>query len=63
VNIKLELELDRDFSIKVYAAHERILDALRNRDPAAANREMLRHIEEVDEMMVAFCDAEAPFEP
>jgi GntR family transcriptional repressor for pyruvate dehydrogenase complex len=63
VNIKLELELDREFSVKVYEAHERIVDALRNRDPEDARREMLRHIQEVGEMMVAFCDAESPYQP
>ena len=63
VNIKLELELDREFSVRVQAAHERIVDALRNRDPERARNEMQRHILEVDEMMVAFCDAEAPFDP
>lgn len=62
VNIKLQLELDRDFSIRVYKAHTRILDALRKRDPDLAREEMARHIIEVDERMVAFCDADAPFD-
>ncbi len=61
VNIKLELELDRAFSVKVFEAHERIVEALRNRDPETSRIEMLRHIREVDEMMTAFCDAEKPF--
>ncbi len=61
VNIKLELELDEEFSISVYKAHKRILAALRKRSPELAREEMLRHIQEVDQMMVAFCDAESPF--
>jgi GntR family transcriptional repressor for pyruvate dehydrogenase complex len=61
VNIKLELELDRSFSEKVFEAHERIVDALRGRDPQRARDEMLRHIQEVDKMMTAFCDADKPF--
>lgn len=63
VNIKLELELDRSFSQRVYEAHERIVDALRNREPERSRYEMLRHIREVDEMMTAFCDADKPFVP
>jgi GntR family transcriptional repressor for pyruvate dehydrogenase complex len=62
VNIKLELELDREFSVAVYKAHKRILAALKSRDPELARQEMLNHIQEVDKMMVAFCDADAPFE-
>jgi len=63
VKIKLELELDKDFSVRVYHAHERILEALKGHDPERARYEMLHHIREVDEMMVAFCDADSPFEP
>jgi len=63
VNIKLELELDHDFSIMVYKAHERIVHALRDRDPDRAREEMLSHIEEVDRGLVACCDANSPFEP
>ena len=63
VNIKLELELDNDFSVRVFKAHERIMDALRSRDPDSARKAMLQHIQEVDQMMVTYCDADAPFEP
>jgi len=63
VRIKLELELDKDFSVRVYNAHERILEALKSHDPERARFEMLHHIREVDEMMVAFCDTDSPFEP
>ena len=63
VNIKLQLELDRDFSIQVYKAHTRIMEAFRKRDPDMAREEMAKHIIEVDERMVAHCDADAPFEP
>jgi len=62
VNIKLQLELDNNFSIKVYDAHERIMEALRDRNPKHARETMLQHIQEVDEMMVIYCDADAPFE-
>lgn len=63
VNIKLELELDHDFSVMVYDAHVRIVDALRKRDPEMAREAMLEHIEQVDRVLVACCDADAPFEP
>lgn len=62
VNIKLQLELDRDFSIRVYKAHMRIFEALKKHDPKKAREEMLKHIVEVDERMVAFCNSDAPFE-
>jgi GntR family transcriptional regulator, transcriptional repressor for pyruvate dehydrogenase complex len=62
VNIKLELELDDQFSVRVFEAHERIIEALRDRDPERARAAMLRHIQEVDELMGAFCDADAPLE-
>jgi GntR family transcriptional repressor for pyruvate dehydrogenase complex len=61
VQIKLQLELDRDFSIQVYKAHMRIFDALQKRDPQNARAEMHRHIVEVDERMKAFCDVESLF--
>ncbi len=63
VNIKLELELDHDFSVMVYDAHVRIVEALRRRDPVMAREAMLEHIEEVDRVLVACCDANAPFDP
>ena len=63
VNIKLELELDSNFSLRVFEAHERIIAALSDRNPEKSRDAMLRHIQEVDEMMVAYCDADAPFEP
>ncbi len=62
VNIKLQLELDRDFSIRVYKAHMRIFDAVKKREPERARAEMLQHIVEVDEQMVAFCNGESLFE-
>ncbi|MFZ0613227.1 MAG: FadR/GntR family transcriptional regulator [Desulfobacterales bacterium] len=61
VQIKLQLELDRDFSIQVYKAHMRIFDALRKREPQNARTEMHRHIVEVDERMTSFCDGESLF--
>ncbi len=61
VQIKLQLELDRDFSIRVYKAHMRIFDALRKRDPQTARAEMHRHIVEVDERMTVFCNGESLF--
>lgn len=64
VKIKLELELDHHFSVMVYDAHVRIVEALRKRDPDMAREAMLRHIEEVDRALVAACcDADSPFEP
>ncbi len=61
VQIKLQLELDRDFSIQVYKAHMRIFDALRKRDPEQARAEMHRHIVEVDEHMKHYCDGDTLF--
>ena len=61
VQIKLQLELDRDFSIQVYKAHMRIFDALRKRDPEQARAEMHRHIVEVDERMKHYCDGDTLF--
>jgi GntR family transcriptional regulator, transcriptional repressor for pyruvate dehydrogenase complex len=61
VNIKLQLELDRNFSIQVYEAHLRIFDALRKGDPQTARKAMHRHIIEVDESMMAFCDGDSLF--
>lgn len=63
VNIKLELELDREFSRRVFEAHERIIAALRDGNSKHASDAMLRHIQEVDAMMAAYCDADGPFEP
>jgi GntR family transcriptional repressor for pyruvate dehydrogenase complex len=53
VNIKHLLQPDRDFSVKVYFAHRRILDALSERDPEKSRVEMLRHINEVEEGLLA----------
>ncbi len=61
VQIKLQLELDRDFSIQVYKAHMRLFDALRKRDPEQARAEMHRHIVEVDERMKHYCDGDTLF--
>ena len=61
VQIKLQLELDRDFSIQVYKAHMRIFDALRKREPEQAREEMHRHIVEVDERMKHYCDGDTLF--
>ncbi|NNF99897.1 MAG: FadR family transcriptional regulator [Desulfobacteraceae bacterium] len=63
VNIKLELELDNSFNLLVFEAHKRILEALKKRDPKAAFKEMNRHIQEVDAVFVARCDADSPFVP
>jgi len=63
VNIKLELELGADFSDAVFEAHVRIFEAIKRRDAKTAGKEMLQHIRDVDRMMVAHCDADAPFVP
>jgi len=63
VNIKLELDLDHDFSVMVYDAHVRIVEALGKRDPDMARKTMLEHIEDVDRVLVACCDADSPFDP
>ena len=63
VNIKLELELDRQFAHNVYESHLRIVEALRKKDPQAARREMLNHIEKVEQEMVAHGNAHSPFMP
>lgn len=61
VQIKLQLELDRDFSIQVYKAHMRLFDALRKHDPEQSREEMYRHIVEVDERMKHYCDGDTLF--
>ncbi len=63
VNIKLQLELGPEFSQSVFASHQRILNALRDRNPDEARMEMLKHIQEVEYELVAVCDADSPFEP
>lgn len=47
---------DYDFALQVYLAHQRIFDALRVRDPETARLEMLRHVKEVEEGLVACRD-------
>jgi len=54
VGIKDLLQTDRDFSEKVYLAHERILTALRERDPKKARIEMFRHVKEVEQSLIVF---------
>lgn len=61
VNIKLELDLNRDFSIQVYKAHMRLFDALRKSDPKQAREAMHRHILEVEERMKNYCDGDTLF--
>ena len=61
VNIKLELELQPGFPQLVYDAHVRIFEALASKNAKLAGKEMTRHIEEVEKVMVASCDADSPF--
>lgn len=63
VNIKLQLELDRRFSVNVYESHQRILETLKRRDAVAARNEMEKHIKEVEHELVDCCDADSPFDP
>ena len=63
VNIKLELQPDQDSVEKMYQAHKRIYEAIRDRNPESARAEMLRHIEEVEQDFVIRCDANSQFKP
>jgi len=50
---KRHLQPGMDFSKEVLAAHERILAALRDRDPERSAAEMLRHVCEVEQSLEA----------
>ena len=50
------IQPDYEFALQVYVAHQRIFDALRVRDPEAARMEMLRHVKEVEEGLLACRD-------
>lgn len=63
VIMKLQLNLGREFSLNVFASHQRIFEALRNRDPAMAREEMLKHIQQVEKELIAVCDEDLRFEP
>ena len=53
VSIKQRLHPDYDFTLKVYQAHSKILQALREGKGAKAKEEMRKHIDEVEESLVA----------
>ena len=54
VGIKDLIQTDHVFSEKVFFAHERILNALRERDPQKARIEMFRHVKDVEQSLIAF---------
>ncbi len=62
INLKLQLNLDARFAAEVYESHQRIVEAIRRKDPDAARQEMCNHIESVKEELVARCDSDEPFE-
>ncbi len=53
LNIKHALHPDIQFSRQVYIAHKNIYQALSMRDPYKASQEMLKHIQEVEEGLIA----------
>ena len=63
VIMKQQLDLGREFSVNVLASHRRILEALRERNPAKAGDEMLEHIKQVEQELIAISDEVFPFEP
>lgn len=63
VNVKLELQLDQNFSEKVFQAHKRIYEAICDRDPEGARAAMLKHIEEVDTDFVSHCRPNSQLKP
>lgn len=63
VNIKLQLELGPRFSVNVYSCHQKIIEALRERDPEKARQEMLNHILTVERDLVEAHNANSPSPP
>ena len=53
LNIKTLLQPDLQFSKQVYYAHKRIYDALCTRDPQKSSQEMINHIQEVEDGLLA----------
>lgn len=62
VIMKQQLDLGPEFSVNVLERHRRILKALRERDPAKARDEMLGHIKQVEQELIANSDEDFPFE-
>jgi DNA-binding FadR family transcriptional regulator len=60
VGIKDLIHTDHEFSVAVFLAHKRILDALRMRDPDRARSEMYRHIKEVEEGLISYFAVQGP---
>lgn len=53
LNIKILLQPDLQFSKQVYNAHTKIFDALCARDPQQASQEMMNHMQEVEDGLLA----------
>ncbi len=62
VIMKQQLDLRPEFSVNVLTRHQRILAALRERNPAKARAEMLEHIKQVEQELIANSDEDVPFE-
>ena len=62
VIMKQQLDLGPEFSVNVFARHQRILAALRERNPVKARDEMLEHIKQVEQELIANSDEDFPFE-
>jgi hypothetical protein len=61
--MKQQFDLGPEFSVNVLDSHRRILEALRERNPAKARDEMLEHIKQVEQELIAISDEVFPFEP
>jgi GntR family transcriptional repressor for pyruvate dehydrogenase complex len=62
VIMKQQLGLGREFSLNVFTSHQRILKALRDRDPAKARQEMMDHIKQVAQELIAISNENLPSE-
>ncbi|MGD2013823.1 MAG: FadR/GntR family transcriptional regulator [Desulfobacterales bacterium] len=63
VIMKQQLGLGREFSLNVFNSHQRILKALRDRDPARARHEMMEHIKQVEQELIAISNEDIQLNP
>ena len=61
--MKQQLGLGREFSLNVFTSHQRILKALRDRDPAKARHEMMEHIKQVAQELTAISNEDFQLSP
>ena len=61
--MKQQLDLGPEFSVNVFTRHRRIIEALCERNPVKAREEMLAHIKQVEQDLIANSDEDFPFYP